>query len=65
MINPMREVKHSCGSTLEPVSPEELTEAKRQWTHFRKCDHDIIVDEDCWPYYIRSCAICGKGLGAI
>lgn len=30
-----------------------------------KCDHMLVVDKDCWPYELRSCFICGAGLGTV
>ena len=30
-----------------------------------KCPHEIIEDEDMWLYDVRSCAICGQGLGTV
>lgn len=30
-----------------------------------KCPHTVVKDEKDWMYDVRSCAICGKGLGTV
>jgi hypothetical protein len=30
-----------------------------------KCDHKIFYDEYYWLYDVRTCAICGTGLGTV
>lgn len=45
--------------TIEEVSAEIDNHA------FNTCNGTIIVDEHGYLYDLRSCAICGKGLGTI
>jgi hypothetical protein len=63
----VREVKENGRSRLENVTPEEITEAKKNWHHHRVCDHSLVHDTDMWmwPYWARSCAVCGKSLGLV
>ena len=42
---------------------ERLTERKKALE--KSCDHRVIYDEDCWPYDVRACFGCGKGMGLI
>jgi hypothetical protein len=60
-----REVKMKSHCELLNVTPEEVTEAKKNWHHHRICDHTLVEDEDCYPYSLRSCAVCGKSLGLV
>lgn len=52
-------------STVKPASEQDIQEAKEQFANTGKCDHRIVVDEDCWPYSVRSCYICNAGLGVL
>lgn len=52
-------------STVKPASEQDVQMAKERYACTGRCDHSIVVDEDCWPYYIRSCHICNEGLGLI
>lgn len=60
-----REIKIGCTYQLLDVTQEEITEAKKNWHHHRVCDHSLVEDEDMYPYWARSCAICGKSLGLV
>lgn len=51
-------------STVQPSTLEEIKEAMR--LHKKgQCKHNIVIDESFYLYDIRTCAICGRGLGAI
>lgn len=52
-------------SDLKEVTVEEVVEAKETFQRSGYCDHSLVEDVPGWLYDIRSCAICGKGLGAI
>ena len=60
-----REIKVDGIYKLLDVTQEEITEAKKNWHHHRICDHSLIEDEDLYPYWARSCAVCGKALGLV
>lgn len=30
-----------------------------------KCDGTVVIDDKGWLYDIRSCAVCGNGLGTV
>ena len=60
-----REIKTDGIYKLLDVTQEEITEAKKNWHHHRICDHSLIEDEDMYPYWARSCAVCGKALGLV
>lgn len=60
-----REVKENGRCRLDDVTAEEITEAKKNWHVHRICDHSLVEDEDMWPYWARSCAVCGKALGLV
>lgn len=71
MTEVMREVvTHRHGDTilasrLEDITECELEKAQKDFESSRECDHSLVKDEPGWLYDFRSCAICGKGLGAI
>jgi hypothetical protein len=60
-----REIKENGIFRLEDATPEEITEAKKNWHHHRVCDHTLVHDTDLYPYWARFCAICGKSLGLV
>lgn len=70
-MKPMREVvtdrigRHVLASHLLEVSEEEIDAAKINYQETGNCDHSIVFDEPCWMYDIRSCYICGEGLGTV
>lgn len=51
-------------SEVREATEVEISQAKAAYAK-GLCSHNIVVDEDCWPYYVRSCAICGEGLGTV
>lgn len=51
-------------STCTNATPAQIKKAKAEFKA-GKCKHHIIYDEAGWPYDIRSCGICGQGLGLI
>ena len=50
-------------SNLRKASEEEVEEARLKYAVKGECDHSLVIDEDCWIYNVRSCAICKTGLG--
>ena len=60
-----REVRENGNIRLEDVTPEEITEAKKNWHHHRICDHSLVHDTDLYPYWARFCAVCGESLGLV
>jgi len=42
----VREVREKDSIRLEDVTPEEITEAKKNWHHHRVCDHSLVHDMD-------------------
>jgi len=51
-------------SDIRPATKADIT--KSRTLHKQgKCPHTIIVDTEGWPYDVRNCAICGKGLGIV
>lgn len=65
MSKVFKEVKNEVCSVLEPVTAEQLAYSRLVYILYGACDHNLIVDEDCWPYSLRSCAVCGHGLGCV
>lgn len=51
-------------SNVRPATQKEIREARKLHKQ-GKCPHTIIVDTEGWPYDLRDCAICGKGLGTV
>ena len=49
------------------VTPATKAQIKKAQEEFKagKCKHQIIYDEAGWLYDVRSCGICGVGLGLI
>lgn len=46
------------------VTRSELVPIKDAGEECRNpCGHIGIKSEDCWPYTIVKCAVCGEGLG--
>lgn len=70
-MKPMREVvterigRAVVASYLLEVSEEEIDVAKTSYQKTGNCDHSIVSDEPGWMYDIRSCYICGEGLGTV
>lgn len=56
--------EHVVASYVRVATEEEISVAKAMHEQ-GICPHTIVVDQEGWPYDTRSCAICGKGLGAI
>lgn len=52
-------------STIRPATVHEVQRANARYASGGQCDHTLIKDEAGWMYDYRSCAVCGKGLGAI
>jgi len=51
-------------SNVRPATDDEIEEAAR--LHLEgECPHNIVVDTEGWPYDLRSCYTCGKGLGHV
>ena len=51
-------------STVRPATKKEILMAKK--LHKKgKCPHTIIDDICGYPYDLRYCVTCGKGLGTI
>lgn len=55
---------HVIASTIRAATPEDIARAKQLHAKGR-CDHSVVKDTDGWLYDIRSCAICGQGLGTV
>jgi hypothetical protein len=52
-------------STLEDVHDAEIEQERQRVTNGGSCTHSIVKDEPGYLYDIRTCVICGQGLGAI
>lgn len=52
-------------SRLEDVSTDEIIKATEIFLDTANCDHSIVSDSPGYMYDIRTCAICGEGLGTI
>jgi hypothetical protein len=53
-----------CSSTIIPATLEQIAEAEALH-QLGKCPHTIVYDEDCWPWYARTCYTCGVGRGLL
>ena len=51
-------------SYVREATKEEAEDAMRLYEN-GECDHRLVKDERGWMYDIRSCALCGKGVGLI
>jgi hypothetical protein len=56
---------HIVESDVEPVGENVVKAARQRYKETGRCDHSLIVDESGFLYDIRSCAVCGVGLGAV
>ncbi len=52
-------------SDIEEAKPDEFAAALEHVRSGGVCDHHFVVDEYHWLYDIRSCAVCGIGLGTV
>jgi hypothetical protein len=52
-------------SDVVEVPQSEVDAAKAVYSSGGGCTHEYVKDEDCWPYSIRSCLVCGAGLGLV
>jgi hypothetical protein len=55
---------HVISSAVRPATPEDIR-AARELHGKGRCPHSVVTDEDGWPYAVRRCLICGKGLGTV
>jgi len=60
-----RFVGHVIRSDVRPATPEEVQKKKETYEQTGECDHTIVKDDYGWLYDIRSCGICGTGLGTV
>jgi hypothetical protein len=51
-------------STIRPATKEDVEKA-RALKAKGQCPHNVIVDQAGWPYDLRSCYVCGEGLGTV
>lgn len=40
---------------------DEILKLESELSTIKKdCKHEVLTDEDGWPYYIRTCVACGE-----
>ena len=53
-------------SDILEVPESEVEEYKKKVDSGKvKCDHSYVIDQDLYPWYLRSCVVCGKGIGIL
>lgn len=62
-------VKHRIGkriirSQIREATKSDIKKLKELHKH-GLCDHSIVYDESCWPYYMRRCGVCDTALGIV
>lgn len=54
---------------VREAKPEEVEAAKKASAKAGACACHmpvrLVVDTECYPYHLRSCAVCGRSLGVV
>lgn len=57
--------EHVVASTCREATLDEVERAVARHAESGECEHNLFTDDSGYMYDVRSCAICGRGLGAI
>lgn len=55
---------HILASTLHKATQEDIDASVKKYLA-GQCDHSCVIDDPSWLYDVRSCFVCGAGLGTV